>query len=53
MEEKKRVRMAIDVDENVAAWLDERAKANRRARCRELEMVLIEAKKRDEGEVSK
>ncbi len=50
--EEKRIRLYIDVDPDVAEWLDERAKANRRARCREAEIVLIEAKKREEGEVA-
>ncbi len=53
MAEKKRIRLYIDIDEDVDAWLDERSKANRRARCREAEMVLIEAKRREEGEAQK
>lgn len=43
-----RVKMCIDIDEDVANWIRARAKQNLRANCREVEVVLIEAKRRDE-----
>jgi len=46
--EEKRVKMCIDVGEDVADWIRERAKKNLRATCREVEVLLIEAKRRDE-----
>lgn len=46
-DEKKRVRMSIDVDADVVDWLDERAAENLRARCREIEVILLDARKRD------
>ena len=46
--EEKRVKMCIDVGEDVADWIRERAKKNLPATCREVEVLLIEAKRRDE-----
>ena len=46
-EKEKRVRICIDVDAELVAWVDSRAQRNRRARCREIEVILEEARKRD------
>ena len=47
--EAKRVKMNIDIDEDVANWIRARAKQNLRANCREVEVILIDAKRRDEA----
>ena len=46
--EEKRVKMNIDVSEEVAEWIRARAKSNLRAMCREVEAVLVDAKRRDD-----
>ena len=51
MKEKKaetRVKMCIDISYELSEWIRARSKANLRAMCREVEVVLIEAKRRDE-----
>ena len=46
-EKEKRVRICIDVDAELVALVDSLAQRNRRARCREIEVILEEARKRD------
>ena len=43
-----RVKMCIDISFELSEWIRARSKANLRAMCREVEVVLIEAKRRDE-----
>ena len=48
---ERRVAITITLDESLVRWIEARADANRRARCREIEVLLEGAKRRTEGYV--
>lgn len=47
-----RVAMSIVVDKSLADWIEAQADANKRARCREVEVMLEETKRRAESGVA-
>lgn len=49
---QERVAMTVIVDKSLAVWLETQAAANKRARCREVEVLLEDAKRRAESEVA-
>jgi len=49
---QERVAMTVIVDKSLAVWLETQAAANKRARYREVEVLLEDAKRRAESGVS-
>ena len=49
---QERVAMTVIVDKSLAVWLETQAAANKRARDREVEVLLEDAKRRAESGVS-
>ena len=49
---EERVAMTVIVDKSLAVWLETQAAANKRARYREVEVLLEDAKRRAESEVA-
>ena len=49
---EERVAMTVIVDKSLAVWLEAQAAANKRARYREVEVLLEDAKRRAESGVA-
>ena len=49
---EERVAMSIVLDKSLANWIEAQASEHKRARCREVEVLLEDAKRRAESGVS-
>ena len=49
---EKRLSITVFLDKSLVDWIEARAGANKRARCREIEVLLEDAKRRAESEVA-
>lgn len=51
-QKERRIAMSIFLDESLVKWIEAQAEANKRARCREVEVLLEDCRRRAGSEVS-